>query len=100
MLGVAGQHALQRHVVLAEELGAAARLVGDGQHAVDVREIALDVAELVLHELAHAGRAVHARDDRHVVARAHPAVLALEAVEVAHLIGRIEVTGVTSTPTS
>jgi hypothetical protein len=26
-------------VILAEQLGAAARLVGDGQHAVDVREI-------------------------------------------------------------
>ncbi len=38
MLGVAGEHALQRQVILAEELGAAAGLVGDGQHAVDVRD--------------------------------------------------------------
>src|SRR5262249_56963148 len=45
----------------------------------------LDVAELVLHELADAGRAVDTRDDRDVVPRANPPVLALVTVEVAHL---------------
>src|SRR6266545_4654629 len=69
MLGIAREHALKGHVVLAEELGAAARLVGDGEHAVDVRVVLRHVAELVLDELAHAGRAVHAGDDGDVVAR-------------------------------
>ena len=89
MLGVAGQHPLERHVVLAEELGAAAGLVGDGEDAVDIGIVLLHVAELVLHELAHRGGAVHAGDDGHVVARADAAVLALVAVEVAHLRGGI-----------
>jgi hypothetical protein len=77
-------------VVLAEELGPAARLVGDRQHPVDVRVVLPHVAEPVLDELAHAGRAVHARDHRHVVARADAAVLAEIAVEVAHLLGGVE----------
>ncbi len=90
VLGVAGQHPLQRHVVLAEELGAAPRLVGDGQHPVDVRVVLLHVAEPVLDELAHARGAVDPGDHRHVVARADPAVFPEVAVEIAHLGGRIE----------
>ncbi len=90
VLGVAGQHPLQRHVVLAEELGAAPRLVGDGEHAVDVRIVLLHVAEPVLDELAHACRAVDPRDHRHVVARADPTVFSKVAVEIAHLGGRVE----------
>src|SRR5207247_11228122 len=66
MLRVAREHALQGQVILAEELRAAAGLVRDREHAVDGWKIALDVAELVLHELAHARRAVHAGDDRDV----------------------------------
>src|SRR5262245_43828655 len=89
MLGVAGEHALERQMILAEELGATPRLVGDGDDAVDVRVVALDVAELVLHEVTDARGAVHPRDDRHVVARADTAVLPLVAVEVAHRIGGI-----------
>src|SRR5262249_6954416 len=89
MLGVAGQHALQRQMVLAEELGAAARLVGDGDHAIHVWIIALDVAELVLHELADAGRAIHSRNDRDVVSCSHSAIVSLVAVEGAHLLGRV-----------
>ena len=93
VLGVARQDALERHVVLAEELGAAARLVRDGEDAVDVRVVLRHVAELVLDELADAGRAVDAGDDGDVVARADAPVLALVAVEVAHLVGRVEVHG-------
>src|SRR5262245_50349121 len=91
VLGVAGQHALESHVVLAEELGATPRLVGDGEHAVDVRIVAGHIAELVLDELAYAGRAVDPGDDGNVVACAHAPVVAKVAVEVAHLLGRIEV---------
>src|SRR5262249_41045481 len=43
----------------------------------------------VLHELADAGRAVDARDDRDVVPRANPTILALVAVEVPHLCRRV-----------
>ena len=93
VLGVARQDALERHVVLAEELGAAARLVRDGEDAVDVRVVLRHVAELVLDELADAGRAVDAGDDGDVVARADAPVLALVAVEVAHLVGRVEIHG-------
>ncbi len=89
VLRVAGEHALQRHVVLAEQLRAASRLVGDRQHAVDVRIVALHVAELVFHELADRRRAVDARDDRDVVARADASVLARVAIEVAHPVRRI-----------
>jgi hypothetical protein len=91
MLRVAGEHALERHVILAEELRAATGLVGDREHTVDVRIVTLHVAEAVLHELAYAGRAVHARDDRDVVARADPAVVALEAVEGAHPLRGMEI---------
>src|SRR5262249_15348222 len=66
-------------------------LVSDREDAVDVRVITLDVAEAILYELAHAGRAVDTRDDRDVVARADAAVVALEAVEGPHALGRIEV---------
>src|SRR5207249_5212101 len=91
VLGIAGEHALEGHVVLAEELGAAAGLVGDRKHAVDVRVIAGHVAELVLDELAHAGRAVDPGDDGHVVARADAPVVSEIAVEVAHARGRVDV---------
>jgi hypothetical protein len=93
VLGVAGKDALQRQVILAEELGAAARLVGDGEHAVDVRVVARHVPEAVLHELAHTRRAVDAGDHGHVVARAHAAILAPVAVERAHLLERVVLDG-------
>ena len=93
MLGVAGEHALQRHVVFAEELRAAARLVRDREHAVDVGIIARDVAELVLHELADARRAVDAGDDRDVVARANAAVFTLVPIEVPHPVGAVVLDG-------
>src|SRR5262249_41452337 len=89
VLGIAGQHALQGDVVLAEELGAAPGFVSDGQHAVDVRVVALNIAKLVFDELAHAGRAVDARDDGDVVSRANSAILALVPLEVPHLGRRI-----------
>jgi len=48
MLGIAGEDTLERHVVLAEKLGAAARLVRDGEDTVDVRVVPGDVANLSL----------------------------------------------------
>ena len=90
VLGVAGQHPLERHVVFAEQLGAATRLVGDREHPVDVRVVPGDIAELVLHELAHAGRAVHSRDHRYIIAGADPPVVSKITVEVPHLVRRIE----------
>ncbi len=77
-------------MVLPEQLGAAARLVGDREHAVDVGVVLLHVAELVLHELAHAGRAVHPRDDRDIVAGADPPVVSKVPVEISHLARRVE----------
>src|SRR5262249_6198201 len=81
---------MQRLMILAEELGAAARLVGDRDDAVDVRVVPRHVPELLLHELADARRAVHRGDDGDVIARADTAVLALETVEEAHLLARVE----------
>src|SRR6266446_732494 len=94
VLGVAGEHALERQVVLAEELRPAARLVRDRDHAVHVRVVALDVAEPSLHKLAHARRAVHAGDDRDVVPRPDAAVLPLEPVEGAHRLAWVVLDGV------
>src|SRR5262249_3095500 len=59
----------------------------------DVRIVALDVAEAILHELADAGRAVHARDDGDVIPRPDTTVLALVTVEGAHGRGRIGLDG-------
>src|SRR5262249_61060749 len=63
------------------------------EHAGDVRVVPGPVAEALFTELAHPRRAVDARDDRDVVARAAAAVLALVAVERAHLLGWVEVDG-------
>ena len=93
VLGVARQDALERQVVLAEELGPAAGLVGDRQHAVHVRKVLPHVAELLADELADAGGAVDRRDHRHIVARADPAIPPPVALEGAHLGGRIVVHG-------
>ena len=76
MVGEPGQDALELLVVGAADLEAAAPLVGDGEDAVDVREVAPPVvaAEPLGDGPRGAGRAIHGADHGDVVARADPAV--------------------------
>ena len=70
----------------------AARFVGEGDHPIDVGELALaiGVSQTIAHVMRHRRRAIHTGNDRQVVARAHAAVGPPIALEVTHLFRRIK----------
>ena len=88
--GIAPLRALQRLEALALVGHAAAGAMHQSDYAVDVRVLVEDAGPLDLfrHEPRHGGRAVHAGEDREVVARPGPPAGAPEALERRLLVER------------
>ena len=82
LAGKASQRALQQVDLGAALVGAAAALVGEGNDAIDVGEVAQRVTpETIGHVARDAGAAVDRRDDGDVVARSRPTIGSAKALE-------------------